>query len=121
MNIIRKHIISKLLNIPLEGEELEIYNFITEWLTGLTVTTINNTPFYMKGDKYVLYEIEEEPTYFCVRYNDFWEVLKIKYLMKHKDIQKLLKYFIEKHFKQKIIPSYYNVIWFDTSGMEMEL
>lgn len=90
-------------------QELEIINFIKDKLSDLIAYKDENHPetiFYRNSeDKWVLEQDNLNDTLW-VKYKDFWSVLGIKYSMKFKDIQLVIKYMVEQKFKIKVSMPY---------------
>ncbi len=108
MNLIRKYKLSKVLNQPLTGIELEIIKFIESKISNLIEFKLDNYPdsiFYLDdAGKLILEFIELENGNYglYVRYNNFWEILDIKYSMEYSDTQSIIQYLVENSFKSKI-------------------
>lgn len=105
MNLVRKIKISKISNKPLIGIDKEIVDFIESILSDLIPFHMDNEPtsfYYMKLNGDWILDQDNNSDRLWVRYEDFWEVLETKYFIDYKDIQNIIKYFVEQVFKQKI-------------------
>ncbi len=107
MNLVRKYKISKLLNQPLTVVESEIIDFIHEWLKDLILFKYDKYPysvFYMSPTGLCVLEKSIEYQYLLIRYKSFWEILYYKYELDEKNIQAILKFFIEQEIKEQVSP-----------------
>ena len=107
-NLYRRYKISLITNDGITLEEKEIVEFVLDKIKDLTLfIDEDNSHNYMnsKGEW-----IFEHGTSLYIRYEDFWEVLKIKFLLECEDIQNIVKDVIEQVYK---IEAGRTISWFD--------
>lgn len=104
MNLIRKIKISKLVD-NLTDTEKEIIDFIKGKLDDLIPFKWDEYPlsmFYMNSNGEWVLEQDNKNDVLWIKHYNFWQVLDVKYLMTHNDVQILLHYMIEQAFKEKL-------------------
>ena len=103
-NLVRRYKIHQLTPVLTE-QELEIIDFIKDKISNLTEFKDSKYPdsiFYMNSEGEWILDQDDKNKRLCVRYEDFWQVLQIKYNLENSDIQYLIQYMIEQAVKQKV-------------------
>ena len=102
-NLYRRYKISQLLDEPLSNEEKEIIEFIIDKIKDLTLFIDDiGRHNYMNSKGEYIFNQNEKNDRLWVRYNDFWEVLKNKYLLEYDDIQAIIKSMVETTYKMSV-------------------
>lgn len=118
MNLIRKYKISKLIGKPLDSKDAALMAFIESWFTDISLVTDVAYPnnIFIKTKRYneyrwlgvYLYNTSDihnlNPFYpvVLITHIDFWRVLEKEYSLSVKDIDTIMRYFIQPLFKQTI-------------------
>ncbi len=104
MNLIRKLKISNLTNLPLEGIDKKIVDFVNSKLNDLIPfkwVEFPDSVFYMNSLGLCVLHIDNKNNFLYIRWSGFWEILVNTFELEYGYIQVLLKYMVEKSFKQK--------------------
>lgn len=99
MSIVRRIKISKTLNKELSDKDKEIVNFIKNIFDKLEYVCGNNTIEFVNNEDNLVYFLFEtgdlhSETFWC-NSKTFWDILRKKFLLDNKEIQKLVKYLLE--------------------------
>ena len=102
-NLVRRYKISKILDIPLEGKDKEIIDFIKSIIDGLVLFQENDYVInFMNSDGVCIIEQDSKSDILWVRYEGFWSVLEMKYSLNYVDIQIVIKGMVELTFKMSV-------------------
>ena len=101
-NLIRKYKISKILDIPLEGIDKEIIDFIKSKIDGLIIFQENYEINFMNSGGECILQQDEKNDRLWVLYEGFWSILETKYLLKQYEIQIIIKGMVELAFKMRV-------------------
>ena len=103
MNIVRKY---KLRNLgaEIDNESIGMIKFIDENILNLEKFLDPEYPdytFYMKEGKCIL-EYNTKNQYLYIRYEGIWDVFYKQFNLKYSEIQQIMKYRVEEHYKLKV-------------------